>query len=48
MSVFLQLLKETGADSGEAWKLRWIDFNAENCTLSLTPTKNHNARTVQN
>jgi len=22
MSVFLQLLKETGADSGEAWKIR--------------------------
>ena len=27
MSVFLQLLKETGVDSGEAWKLRWIDVD---------------------
>jgi integrase len=27
--VFLQLLKKTGVDSGEAWKLRWIDINAE-------------------
>ena len=47
MSVFLQLLKDTGADSGEAWKLRWIDLNAESNTVSLTPTKNHNARTVK-
>ena len=47
MSVFLQLLKETGADSGEVWKLRWIDFNVENCTVALTPTKNHNARTLK-
>lgn len=46
MSVFLQLLKETGADAGEAWKLRWIDINAENKTVALTPTKNHNARIV--
>jgi len=46
MSVFLQLLKETGADAGEAWKLRWIDVNTENKTVALTPTKNHNSRTV--
>ena len=47
MSVFLQLLKETGADSGEAWKLRWIDLNPIENTISLTPTKNHNARIVK-
>jgi integrase len=29
MSSFLQLLKETGVDSGEAWKLGWNDINAE-------------------
>jgi integrase len=46
MSVFLQLLKETGADSGEAWKLRWIDIDTQNNKVSITPTKNHNARTV--
>jgi len=29
LSVFLQLFKEIGVDSGEEWKLRWIDFNSE-------------------
>jgi integrase len=46
MSVFLQLLKETGVDSGEAWKLRWIDINVEKHTVDIHPTKNHNARTL--
>ncbi len=46
MSVFLQLLKETGADSGEAWKLRWLDVNLENKTVAITPTKNHNSRVL--
>ena len=46
MSVFLQFLKETGTDSGEAWKLRWIDIDVQRKTVSITPTKNHNARTL--
>jgi len=46
MSVFLQLLKETGADSGEAWKLRWIDVDVERRTVAVSPTKNHNSRTL--
>jgi integrase len=46
MSVFLQLLKETGVDSGEAWKLRWVDINSEKHTVDVHPTKNHNARTL--
>jgi len=46
MSVFLQLLKETGVDSGEAWNLRWIDINVEKHTVDIHPTKNHNARTL--
>lgn len=46
MSVFLQFLKETGADSGEAWKTRWVDVNMQNNTVAIIPTKNHNARTV--
>jgi integrase len=46
MSVFLELLKECGMDSGEAWKLRWIDINTENKTVDVRPTKNHNARTL--
>jgi integrase len=46
LSVFLELLKGTGVDSGEGWKLRWIDINAENKTIDITPTKNHKARTL--
>jgi len=44
MSVFLQFLKETGTDSGEAWKLRWIDIDVQRKTVAVSPTKNHNAR----
>lgn len=46
MSVFLQTLKETGADSGEAWLIRWTDLNLIENTVALTPTKNHNVRTL--
>jgi integrase len=46
MSVFLQTLKETGADSGEAWLIRWTDLNTQENTVAVTPTKNHNARTL--
>ena len=44
LSTFLQLLKETGADCGEAWKLKWIDIDCERKTVAITPTKNHNSR----
>jgi integrase len=44
MSVFLELLKETGADAGEAYKLRWIDLNVESKTVAVSPTKNHLSR----
>jgi integrase len=44
LSLFLQLLKETGVDSGEAWKLRWVDLDIERKTLTITPTKNHASR----
>jgi integrase len=46
MSVWRELLKETGVDSGEAGKLRWIDIDAERKSVNITPTKNHNARTL--
>jgi integrase len=46
MSTYLQLLKETGADAGEAWKLRWIDINVTSRTVAISPTKNHNTRTL--
>ena len=39
MSIFLQMLKETGVDAGEAWKLRWIDLNAENKSVALHQTR---------
>jgi integrase len=32
---FLQLLKETGIRSGEAWQLRWLDFDFERKILTL-------------
>ena len=34
-SSFLQLLKETGIRSGEAWQLRWLDFDFERKILTL-------------
>jgi integrase len=46
MSTFLQLLKETGIEPGEAWKLRWIDIDIQRKTVAITPTKNHNARVL--
>ena len=46
MSVFLETLKETGADSGEAWLMKWTDINMQDSTVAITPTKNHNARTL--
>jgi len=46
MSAFLQLLKETGVNSGEAWKLRWIDIDVQRKTVNVTPTKGHNARVL--
>ena len=46
LSTFLQLLKETGVSSGEAWKLKWIDVNQYRQTVDITPTKNHNARVL--
>jgi len=46
LSIFLELLKGTGVDSGEGWKLQWTDINPENKTVDITPTKNHNARTL--
>lgn len=38
-SCFLQLLKETGARSGEIDKLEWIDVDFEHQTVRITPEK---------
>jgi integrase len=39
LATFLQVLKETAARYGEAYKLKWTDYNTENGTLSITPEK---------
>jgi integrase len=45
MSIFLQGLKETGADPGELFAIKWIDINPENRTLAINyPVKGHKAR----
>ncbi len=44
LATFLQLLKETGARSGEAWQLRWLDIDFENNTVAITPEKNGHPR----
>jgi len=44
LATFLQVLKETGARSGEAWQLKWIDVDFEIHTLAITPEKNGRPR----
>jgi len=46
-STFLQLLKETVIRFGEAWQLRWIDFNFENKTVRITPEKGSEPRQLK-
>ena len=46
MSTFLQTLKETFADPGEAIKLRWIDIS-ENIITINHPVKGHLPRQIQ-
>ena len=43
-SSLLQALKETGMRIGEAWKLKWIDIDIVNSTISITPEKGSHAR----
>jgi integrase len=44
IGAFLQLLKETGMRSGEAWRLRWIDLDPVNNTIRVTPEKGSEPR----
>jgi len=46
-SVYLQLLKETGARAGEAWSLRWIDLDFEKLAVTLIPEKGSNPRQIK-
>lgn len=39
VAIFLQLLKETGMRSGEAWNLKWTDIDIINKTVNVTPEK---------
>jgi integrase len=43
-STFLQLLKETGMRCGEAYMLKWSDFNFENRSVDITPEKGSEPR----
>jgi len=45
MSIFLQILKETGADPGEANAIEWIDIYTEAQTIAVNhPVKGHKPR----
>lgn len=45
ISTFLQLLKETGIRSGEAWQLKWIDLDLVNNTVRInSPEKGSEPR----
>jgi integrase len=46
-SIFVQLLKETGARCGEAWIMEWIDIDSENRTVRITPEKHSNPRMLK-
>lgn len=47
LSVFLQGLKDTGADPGELAALGPTDVNAENRTVQIRPVKRHNPRVLK-
>jgi len=48
MSIFLQGLKETGADPGELFALEWIDINPQTRNLTINhPVKGHNPRILR-
>jgi integrase len=48
MVAYLQTLKETFADPGEALKLRWIDVDSQNNTITINqPVKGHYPRQLK-
>ena len=48
MASYLQTLKETFADPGEALRIKWIDINEKNRTVKINyPVKEHNTRTLE-
>lgn len=47
VGTFLQGLKDTGADSGELAKLKWIDLSTQAGTANITPVKGHLPRILK-
>jgi integrase/predicted RNA-binding Zn-ribbon protein involved in translation (DUF1610 family) len=47
MAAFMQLIKETGVRTGEAWRLKWVDINPENRTVRITAEKGSKPRTLK-
>jgi integrase len=47
VATFLQLLKETGMRPGEAWCLKWIDFDFNKKSVRVTPEKGSNPRILK-
>ena len=48
MATYLQTLKETFADPGEALRIKWIDINEKNSAVKINyPVKGHNTRTLE-
>jgi len=47
VSTFLQLLMETGMRSGEAWNLKWTDFDFERKQVRVTPEKGGKPRALK-
>lgn len=45
--VFLRVLKETAVRPIEGWRVRWIDVDAANRTISITPAKFSKARKMR-
>jgi integrase len=47
LGIFLQGLKDTGADPGELAKLKWTDLNIDAGTVNITPVKGHKPRVLR-
>jgi integrase len=41
ISCFLQVMKESAIRPGEAWRLKWIDIDYENKTITLNKPEKH-------
>jgi integrase len=46
-ACFLQLLKETGMRTGEAYDLKWTDLDLEKGTVTVLPEKHSHARQLK-